>query len=61
MYEEIIFDDFPEFRPNLTPKEIFELGSFGGTYWRPIYSSITKKNTKINIRNINGLKEFLMI
>ena len=46
MYEEIIFDDFPEFRPNLTPKEIFELGSFGGTYWRPIYSSITKKKYK---------------
>lgn len=46
MYEEIIFNDFPEFRPNLTPKEIFQLGSFGGTYWRPIYSSITKKEYK---------------
>lgn len=45
-YGEIIFKDFPEFRPNLTPKEIFELGSFGGTYWRPIYSSVTNKNYK---------------
>ena len=25
---------------------MFELGSFGGTYWRPIYSSITNKNYK---------------
>ena len=26
------------FKPNLTPREIFTLGSFGGTYWRPIKS-----------------------
>lgn len=39
----IFFKDYPDFRPNLTPKEIFQLGSFGGTYWRPIYSHITKK------------------
>lgn len=43
---EIIFEDYPDFRPNLTPREIFELGSFGGTYWRPIYSSVTEKNYK---------------
>jgi len=43
---EIIFSDYPEFRPNLSPKEMFQLGSFGGTYWRPIYSSVTKKNYK---------------
>lgn len=40
---DIIFHDYPDFRPNLTPKEIFLSGSFGGTYWRPIYSSITNK------------------
>ena len=40
---EIIFNDFPDFKPNLTPNEIFKLGSFGGTYWRPIYSSVTNK------------------
>ena len=41
--DKIFFEDHPEFTPNLTPKEIFELGSFGGTYWRPIYSGVTKK------------------
>ncbi len=44
--KEIIFEDYPNFRPNLSPREIFKLGSFGGTYWRPIYSSVTKKNYK---------------
>jgi hypothetical protein len=42
----IIFDDYPEFTPNLTPKQIFELGSFGGTYWRPIKSKFFKKKLK---------------
>ena len=31
-----------DFYPNLTPKEILQRGSFGGTYFRPIYSSVTK-------------------
>jgi len=39
----IVFSDFPEFRPNLSPKEVFQLGSFGGTYYRPIKSNITNK------------------
>ena len=47
-----MFSDYPDFTPNLTPKEIFKMGSFGGTYWRPIYSNITKKNYK------NKHKEF---
>ena len=44
--KEYIFEDYPEFRPNLSPREIFQLGSFGGTYWRPIQSSVTNKNYK---------------
>jgi hypothetical protein len=43
---EIEFKDFPEFTPNLSPREIFAAGSFGGTYWRPIHSNITGKNYK---------------
>ena len=45
-YGEIVFSDYPEFRPNLTPREMFKMGSFGGTYWRPIYSSVTDKKYK---------------
>ncbi len=38
--DEISFSDWPDFRPNMTPREIFSEGSFGGTYWRPIFSSV---------------------
>jgi len=39
-----IFKDYPDFTPNLKPYEILQMGSFGGTYFRDIYSSITKIN-----------------
>ena len=37
------FKDFPNFHPNLSPKEVLQMGSFGGTYFRPIFSDVTKK------------------
>ena len=40
------FKDRPDFSPNLSPKEMFELGSFGGTYWRPIKSTFYKTTLK---------------
>lgn len=40
---QLVFDDTPDFRPNKTPAEVLKAGSFGGTYFRPIYSSVTKK------------------
>ena len=40
------FSDYPEFQPNLTPREMFKMGSFGGTYWRPIHSKITGRDYK---------------
>lgn len=46
-----------QFRPNLTPRQIFLLGSFGGNYWRPIYSGVLKehlKNQHEKYRNVNG-------
>ena len=46
MPKTIKFEDYPQFKPNLTPRQIFKLGSFGGTYWRPIYSRVTKKRYK---------------
>ncbi len=36
----------------MTPREIFKMGSFGGTYWRPIYSHVSRKSYK------NPRKEF---
>jgi hypothetical protein len=48
--------DYPEFKPNLTPKQIFTLGSFGGTYWRPIYSIVTKRHYKNQHVKIKALK-----
>lgn len=42
----IVFDDYPEFTPNVTPLDMFKMGVFGGTYWRPIYSSIAGQKLK---------------
>jgi len=41
--KELIFADHTEFCPNLTPSEVIRLGSFGGTYFRDIYSAATKQ------------------
>ena len=37
----MVFPDFPDFQPNLTPKQVLQTGAFGGTYFRPIHSAIT--------------------
>lgn len=34
---------FADFKPNVTPRKMFEYGVFGGTYWRPIDSGISGK------------------
>lgn len=36
-----VFPDHPSFKPNLSPKEVIQLGSFGGTYFRDIVSGVT--------------------
>ena len=39
----VTFKDFPDFKPNLTPKQVLRMGSFGGTYFRDIKSGVTDK------------------
>ena len=36
-------DIHKQFKPNKSPKQVFKMGSFGGTYFRPIYSSVSGK------------------
>lgn len=48
------FKGYPDFKPNLTPKDVFKMGSFGGTYFRPIKSSVTGKSYKSE----NVIKEY---
>ena len=36
----------PDFKPNLSPKEVLQAGSFGGGYFRDITSSVTKTTYK---------------
>ncbi|KAJ3044599.1 hypothetical protein HDV00_001525 [Rhizophlyctis rosea] len=40
----LTFEGFPDFNPNLTPEEVIQMGSFGGTYYRPIHSSIMNED-----------------
>ncbi len=37
------FEDYPDFTPNKTPRQMFQMGVFGGTYWRSIHSNITNR------------------
>ncbi|KAK4055874.1 hypothetical protein OIO90_003131 [Microbotryomycetes sp. JL221] len=37
------FDDHPTFLPNLSPEEVIRQGSFGGGYFRPVYSNKSKR------------------
>lgn len=39
------FADYPKFRPNLSPKQVLQAGSFGGTYFRPIKSAVCPEET----------------
>lgn len=41
-YGKLRFEDAPHFTPNMLPEEIMRLGSFGGTYFRPFWSSVCR-------------------
>jgi hypothetical protein len=49
-----VFPDFPEFKPNLSPKQILQSGSFGGTYFRDISSAVTG----VHYKGKQVIKEF---
>lgn len=60
------FKDHPEFTPNLTPRQIFMLGSFidQGGYWRDIYSSIVNKKLSNDYKEfsfLNDVPKYLLI
>lgn len=40
------FKDYPDFQPNLTPKQMFEIGIMGGFYFRTIISPTGKRYVK---------------
>ena len=40
------------FSPNKTPIEIIKEGTFGGTYFRDIYSGLMRRVTKIHGKNL---------
>ena len=52
----IRFPDHSEFTPDLSPREVILQGSFGSTYWRGIYSSITKKHYKDVYKKYDSFK-----
>ena len=56
MYRTIIFKDFPDFRPNLSPQEMFEIGIMGGSYFRTICSPRTNKTYKNRYKKYKSLK-----
>jgi hypothetical protein len=50
------FADHLEFCPDFTPKQMFELGIFGGSYFRPIYSTVIKKKIEGDYSKYKFLK-----
>ena len=55
------FDDHPHFRPDFSPTEILILGAFGGSYFRPIYSSVVKKHLKDEHKTSLGAEDLRKI
>ena len=45
-----------DFGANKTPAEIIKEGAFGGTYFKDIYSNVTRKCYKKSWKEFNELK-----
>lgn len=50
------FKDHPEFRPDFTPRQMFQKGIFSGMYFRDIYSTINKKKYTEQYKEFSFLK-----
>ncbi len=50
-------EPYDDFTPNLTPRQIFQSGAFGGTYFRKIYSSVNNKYYENVHKNYTSLKD----
>ena len=56
-YKMITFHDYPDFKPNISPKEMFEIGIMGGSYFRKIKSPKTGKIYKDHHKKFKFLKD----
>ena len=57
MYKRLIFKDYPEFQPNLTPRQMFAIGIMGGSYFRTIQSPNTQKIYKNRYKKYKSLAD----
>lgn len=63
MKKKLYFEDYPDFTPNINPKQMFKYGIMGGSYFRVIKSPISGKIYKnhdskfLFLQNIN--KKFI--
>jgi hypothetical protein len=53
----IVFKDYPEFQPNISPEQMFNMGIMGGSYFRPIRSPNTGKTYKNEYRKFPFLQK----
>lgn len=53
----IRFSDHPEFTPNISPRQMFERGILGGTYWRELENPFDGKTYKNEYKKIKGLSD----
>jgi hypothetical protein len=52
--QELLFEDAPTFRPNMTPSEVLKAGVWGGSYFRDIYSSVIKQKMRGSLEGVAG-------